>query len=103
MKNLKGTKTERNLMDAFAGESQARNKYTYNLMAKANQNTDMALCDISVSTPELASYKVFNMKHIGKVFMSGYIHTRRALRDAGLWNPTPDGPSLSEALEKLRK
>ncbi|MDD6309369.1 MAG: rubrerythrin family protein [Clostridia bacterium] len=27
--NLKGTKTEKNLMDAFAGESQARNKYTY--------------------------------------------------------------------------
>ena len=28
-KNLKGTKTEANLMAAFAGESQARNKYTY--------------------------------------------------------------------------
>ena len=27
--NLKGTKTEQNLMAAFAGESQARNKYTY--------------------------------------------------------------------------
>ncbi len=27
--NLKGTKTEKNLMAAFAGESQARNKYTY--------------------------------------------------------------------------
>ena len=27
--NLKGTKTEQNLMTAFAGESQARNKYTY--------------------------------------------------------------------------
>ena len=26
---LKGTKTEKNLMAAFAGESQARNKYTY--------------------------------------------------------------------------
>ena len=26
---LKGTKTEQNLMSAFAGESQARNKYTY--------------------------------------------------------------------------
>jgi len=26
---LKGTKTEQNLMKAFAGESQARNKYTY--------------------------------------------------------------------------
>ena len=29
MKELKGTKTEQNLMAAFAGESQARNKYTY--------------------------------------------------------------------------
>ena len=29
MKELKGTKTERNLQDAFAGESMARNKYTY--------------------------------------------------------------------------
>ncbi|MBR1712927.1 MAG: rubrerythrin family protein [Alloprevotella sp.] len=29
MKDLKGTKTERNLQTAFAGESQARNKYTY--------------------------------------------------------------------------
>ncbi|MCI5924631.1 MAG: rubrerythrin family protein [Oscillospiraceae bacterium] len=27
--NLKGSKTEANLMTAFAGESQARNKYTY--------------------------------------------------------------------------
>ena len=26
---LKGSKTEANLMAAFAGESQARNKYTY--------------------------------------------------------------------------
>ena len=29
MKDLKGTKTLENLMTAFAGESQARNKYTY--------------------------------------------------------------------------
>ena len=29
MKELKGTKTEANLLAAFAGESQARNKYTY--------------------------------------------------------------------------
>ena len=29
MKSLKGTKTEQNLMAAFAGESQARNKYDY--------------------------------------------------------------------------
>lgn len=29
MKDLKGTKTEQNLQEAFAGESMARNKYTY--------------------------------------------------------------------------
>lgn len=29
MKDLKGTKTEQNLLEAFAGESQARNKYSY--------------------------------------------------------------------------
>ena len=31
MAQLKGTKTEANLQTAFAGESQARNKYTYYL------------------------------------------------------------------------
>lgn len=29
MKDLEGTKTEKNLLKAFAGESQARNRYTY--------------------------------------------------------------------------
>ena len=29
MADIKGTKTEKNLQEAFAGESQARNKYTY--------------------------------------------------------------------------
>jgi rubrerythrin len=29
MAELRGTKTEQNLWAAFAGESQARNKYTY--------------------------------------------------------------------------
>ncbi len=29
MPNLQGSKTEKNLMEAFAGESQARNKYTF--------------------------------------------------------------------------
>ena len=38
--NLKGTKTEKNLKEAFAGESQARNKYTY-YAAKAKK---MVMC-----------------------------------------------------------
>ncbi len=29
MKSLKGTQTEKNLLAAFAGESQARNRYTF--------------------------------------------------------------------------
>ena len=29
LKDLQGTKTQANLLAAFAGESQARNKYTY--------------------------------------------------------------------------
>ena len=29
MSKYAGTKTEQNLMEAFSGESQARNKYTY--------------------------------------------------------------------------
>jgi rubrerythrin len=35
MAELKGSKTEQNLWTAFAGESQARNKYTY-FASKAN-------------------------------------------------------------------
>ncbi|MEG0516475.1 MAG: rubrerythrin family protein, partial [Cetobacterium sp.] len=29
MNNIKGTKTEKNLLEAFSGESMARNKYSY--------------------------------------------------------------------------
>jgi rubrerythrin len=36
MENIKGTKTEKNLQEAFAGESQARGKYTY-FASKARQ------------------------------------------------------------------
>ncbi|MDE6120239.1 MAG: patatin-like phospholipase family protein, partial [Muribaculaceae bacterium] len=68
---------------------------TYNLMAKANQQADMNLCDISVQTPEIASYAVFDLKHIKEVFISGYIHTRKALRDAGMWKPQGDPPLIS--------
>ena len=37
MKELKGTKTEKNLMEAFAGESQAKNKYEF-FAAKARKD-----------------------------------------------------------------
>lgn len=37
MKNLKGTKTEKNLLAAFAGESQARNRYTFFISQAKNE------------------------------------------------------------------
>lgn len=73
---------------------------TYNLMAKANQDVDMALCDVSVETPEIASMAVFDLKNIKKVFLSGYIHTRKALRDVGLWKPSNEPPMLSDLISK---
>ena len=45
MENLKGTKTEKNLMEAFAGESQARNKYTY-YASKARKEGFNQIADI---------------------------------------------------------
>ncbi len=35
--NIKGTRTEKNLLTAFAGESQARNRYTYFASAARNE------------------------------------------------------------------
>lgn len=58
---------------------------SYHLMAKANQSRDMALCDVSVQTSEIATYKPFDLSDIEKVYLSGYLNTRRALKNAGVW------------------
>jgi len=49
MKDLKGTKTEKNLMEAFAGESQARNKYTY-FASKAKKDGYVQIANIFEET-----------------------------------------------------
>jgi len=46
---LKGSKTEKNLMEAFAGESQARNKYTY-YASKARKEGFKQIGDIFETT-----------------------------------------------------
>ena len=51
MKPLKGTKTEKNLMDSFAGESQARNKYTY-FASKAKKEGYEQIAAIFLETAE---------------------------------------------------
>lgn len=49
MGNLKGTKTESNLWAAFAGESQARNKYTY-FASKAKKDGFVQIASIFEET-----------------------------------------------------
>ncbi len=51
MANLKGTKTEKNLMSAFAGESQARNKYTY-FASKAKKEGYEQIASIFLETAD---------------------------------------------------
>jgi rubrerythrin len=46
---LKGTRTEKNLLGAFAGESQARNRYTY-FAAKAKNEGYVQIADIFEET-----------------------------------------------------
>ena len=47
--DLKGSKTEKNLMEAFAGESQARNKYTY-FASKARKEGYVQIANIFEET-----------------------------------------------------
>jgi rubrerythrin len=48
-KSVKGTKTEKNLLTAFAGESQARNRYTY-FASKAKKDGYVQIADIFEET-----------------------------------------------------
>lgn len=51
MKSLKGTKTEKNLLTAFAGEAQARNRYTY-FASKARKEGYVQIADIFSETAD---------------------------------------------------
>ena len=67
--NLKGTKTEQNLMAAFAGESQARNKYTYYAsQAKKEGYNKIAAIFEETAHNEMAHAKMwFKLLHDGGV------------------------------------
>lgn len=49
MPNLKGSQTEKNLLGSFAGESQARNRYTY-FASKAKKDGYVQIADIFEET-----------------------------------------------------
>ena len=62
--NLKGTKTEANLMAAFAGESQARNKYTY-YASKAKKDGYVQIAQIfeeTANAEEIVGYYIMYHK-----------------------------------------
>ena len=50
-KSIKGTRTERNLLTAFAGESQARNRYTYFASAARKEGFEQ-IANIFIDTSE---------------------------------------------------
>ncbi len=51
MPRIKGTRTEKNLLAAFAGESQARNRYTY-FAGQARKDGFVQIADIFIETAE---------------------------------------------------
>ena len=63
--NLKGTKTEKNLLEAFAGESMARNKYTY-FASKAKKDGYVQISKIFEETAD-------NEKEHAKIWYK-YLH-----------------------------
>ncbi|WP_457572018.1 rubrerythrin [Desulfovulcanus sp.] len=69
MKSIRGTKTERNLLTAFAGESQARNRYTY----FAKQAKKEGYVQISMIFEETANQEKEHAKRLFKFLEGGEI------------------------------
>jgi rubrerythrin len=67
MKSLKGSKTEKNLLGSFAGESQARNRYTY-FASKAREE---GLIQISMIFEETANQEREHAKRFFKLLEGG--------------------------------
>ena len=78
--NLKGTKTEANLMAAFAGESQARNKYTY-YASKAKKE---GYVQIAAIFEETAKNEMEHAKIWFKLLHDGVPSTSENLLDAAM-------------------
>jgi len=69
MKSIKGTQTEKNLLIAFAGESQARNRYTYFSSVAKKEGFDQ----ISFIFEETANQEKEHAKRLFKFLESGEV------------------------------
>ena len=65
--NLKGSKTEKNILTAFAGESQARNRYTY----FASQAKKEGLVQMAFIFEETANQEKEHAKRLFKLLQGG--------------------------------
>lgn len=77
MANIKGTQTEKNLLAAFAGESQARNKYTFYAQVAKKEGYEQ----ISKLFLETADNERAHAKQIFK-YLGGLGNTMENLKDA---------------------
>jgi rubrerythrin len=95
-KSLKGTKTEKNLLAAFAGESQARNRYTYFASAARKEGYEQ-IANIFIETAE-------NEKEHAKVFfkhLQGGDVEITAAYPAGVVSDTKSNLEAAAAGEKM--
>lgn len=92
---LKGSKTEKNLMKAFAGESQARNRYTY-FASKARKDGYIQIADIFEET---ADQEKEHAKRFFKFFEGGYAEITASF-PAGVIGETLDNLKAAAAGEK---
>ncbi|MCD6122236.1 MAG: rubrerythrin family protein [Spirochaetales bacterium] len=85
MMELKGSKTEKNLLTAFAGESQARNRYTY-FASKAKKEGYMQISDIFTET---ANQEKEHAERLFKFLEGGDVEVQAAF-PAGVIGSTAD-------------
>jgi rubrerythrin len=94
VKSIKGTKTERNLLTAFAGESQARNRYTY-FASKARKEGFVQIADIFEET---ANQEREHAKRFFKFLEGGEVEISGAF-PAGVIGTTPENLRAAAAGE----
>lgn len=80
-KELVGVNCSPLLLHEFKGSLLDIALRTFMLMERSNQAEDIAMCDLHIEMPEIANYKVFNLKEIRQVYISGYSSSRRALKN----------------------
>ena len=92
MGNVKGTQTEKNLLTAFAGESQARNRYTY-FAGQAKKDGFVQISDIFTET---ANQEKEHAKRLFKLLEGGEVEISGAF-PAGVIAPTVENLKESAA------